>query len=248
MREKLLSIIAFVFVFMGGTSVAPKESVAGSDDAAYYTSGFLLGVHGGVNRVTGNFKAIFNDGLNFDNSIQPASGCAHRPMGFFGGLLGYRYVFQNGFTLGIDVTGNYTASNELGATLFHAFATIRNRLKKKYAIIPSIKMGGIIFDRYHVYGGLGLAISRFTLSIDNIDAPEFFSSKSFTKVGIVPSIGVEHAFTPWLYLSGELSYEAYKEVETMFGSEFAQGLPQATYNSKIRPRVFAARLGLVLKL
>lgn len=218
----------------------------------YFKSGFLAGAHVGVSRGSGTFNS------NFDTNQQllgqpSASGKAKKTSAVFGILGGYRHIFHDGFTAGFDMSGDVYADNELDTQLKHVIPVgvsfpFQNKLTRRYSVIPSINVGKIFCGSWHVALGLGVAISGFKQEVTNLSTIAGViksTAASMTKLGFVPSLGIEYAETQNISISGKLSYEIYRKINKKFGDQLTSPLlPGSSYTSSISPRYLTLKLGV----
>jgi hypothetical protein len=228
------------------TTISSMPTLAHS---SYYKSGFLAGAHVGYSFGSGTFNGI----ANLNVAVVPllsASGKANKSGPLIGLLGGYRHIFNQGFTIGADVTANIFGNNELKKQLNHTFAAVTspfiNHLKRNYSIIPSINFGKVLCDRFHVALGLGLGITRFKQQVDNVNALVSVSA-SQTKLGFVPSLRAEYAATQNVSFTGDVSYEMYQKVKKQFGQNAIPASPGSSYTSSISPKFLTLKIGAVYR-
>ena len=72
-------------------------------------------------------------------------------------------------------------------------------------------------------------------------------SKSFTKAGVAPSLGLEYAYSKHLSFLGTFSYEAYAALNKKFtGIEIAQ--PRSFLQTKVkRPYLISVKVGALYR-
>lgn len=213
-----------------------------------FRPGFMVGGHVGYSFGSGKFNSTYTlaPGL-----LQPAStvnGSSRKSAALFGVLGGYRHIFNQGYTLGANVEFNLFASNEFSKQLAHSFPVpltvpVTNRLKRTFNVLPSLVVGKIFCDRYHVSLGLGVAFTRFKQQVIN-NANSFTANKTQTKVGFVPSLGVEYAASKNVSLVGNLSYEIYSKFSKTYNTGFGNG---ATYTASNKPRYTTLKVGAVYR-
>lgn len=213
-----------------------------------FKSGFLAGAHVGYSFGSGKFTGT----LDLVPALAPSSiitGSARKSAFLFGVLGGYRHIFNDGYTIGANLEVDIYGSNEVTKRLEQPPAPVvpfNNRLKRNYSVIPSMTLGKIFCGRYHVALGLGLGITRFNLQVDNI-LQQRSQSASQTKLGFVPSIGVEYAATHNVSLVGNISYEMYKKISKKFVNILNAGAVTANYTSSISPKYVNLKLGVVYR-
>jgi opacity protein-like surface antigen len=214
-----------------------------------FRSGFLAGAHVGYSFGTGKFNSTY--GLN-PGAFQPTSslsGSSRKSAALIGILGGYRHIFSQSYTIGINLDLNLFASNESSKQLAHSFPAIPNapittRFKRTFSVIPNIAIGRIFCDHYHVSLGLGMAFARFkhqvVIDLANVTLP----STTQTKTGFVPSFGIEYAATKNVSIVGNLSYEIYSKLSKVYSAGFGRG---ATYTTSIKPRYTTLKLGAIYR-
>lgn len=209
----------------------------------HFKSGFLAGAHVGIANNTGSYRGIFftNDATGETSLLSSRTRKTSALLGVFGG---YRHVFPEGYTFGVDVSLNFLTHNELSVQFSHFNEfNFKNSLSRQYNITPSINFGKIMCDRFHVYLGLGLAITRFKLRVEDIgDNPASFKA-SQTLLGFVPAIGVEYSLTHNVSVFGNVSYEVYQNMKKTFNVSSSTMLPGSTYTSAIRPQYLILKIG-----
>lgn len=218
-----------------------------------FKSGFLAGAHVGYSFGSGKFNSTFDTNLV---GIATATGNAKKNSALFGILAGYRHVFPNSFTLGFDISGNVFTNDEQNKQLNHIIAGIsfpfKNKITRRYSIIPSVNFGRIFCDRWQVVLGLGFAISGFKHQVNapfpTSTNPLNSQASTATRLGFVPSIGVEYAATQKISIIGNISYEIYKKISKKFGNQLtAPALPNSSYTSSINPRYLSLKFGVAYK-
>lgn len=216
---------------------------------SYFKSGFLAGGHVGVSNGWGSFNDVFNPNQAVGDASN-ASGKGRKTSALLGVFGGYRHIFNEGFTLGMDVAANFLTNNELKKTLNHIQGGVDfpfiDKLTRQYAVIPSINIGKIFCGRYHAYLGLGLAISKFKHSTNIVDAAATVNS-SQVRLGFVPTVGIEYAVTHNVSVFGNVSAEIYQKLSKTYDVSAQTGLPGATYKSSISPRYVNLKVGAVYR-
>lgn len=213
---------------------------------SYFKSGFLAGAHIGVSQITESFQSNFNTNDPILGS-SAVSAKARRTSGLVGIIGGYRHIFNEWYTLGMDISLNFLTKNDLTKLINHIHDfNFRNTLSRQYNVTPSINLGKIICDRFHVSLGLGLAISRFKLRVDDVDNPASYNT-SQTRLGFVSAVGVEYAVTHNVSILGNVSYEIYQNMKKTFNVNSSTGLPNSKYTSSIRPQYLTFKVGMVYR-
>ncbi|ARN84093.1 outer membrane beta-barrel protein [Candidatus Nucleicultrix amoebiphila] len=218
--------------------------------AAYFKSGFIAGGHLGFSSMSGKFSTLFDDRLGAPGPYS-AGGSASKT-NFMGGIIGgYRHIFANGVSFGGDVVLNFNRSKEATKIFTQANAPFLNKFRRKnVSVIPGISVGKVLGNRFHGTLGLGLGISQFELQVINVLGNGSFK-KTETKVGFVPSLGLEFAATERVSLVANVAGEFYSKVsKTSFGNEIAPLFNNNAvfYSSSYRPNFFTARLGFIVKI
>ena len=220
--------------------------------SANFKSGFLAGAHVGYSFGSGKFnntsKLGAAVGAAFVNPSSSLSNSVNKSGPLFGVFGGYRHVFNQNYTFGVNLEANVFGNNEFSKQLDHTFtsplgASITrpyiNRVKKTFNVIPSVAIGKIFCDHYHVSFGLGLAIARFK---QQVERPSILTARSTqTKIGIVPSLGVEYAATKNVSIVGSFSYEIYSKTSKLYDTNAASA--GSTYTSSIKPRYATLKIG-----
>lgn len=242
MRKKTVALGSLVSL------LCATQVVAGG---CFYKSGFLAGGHVGASFGKGTFNRSLNPNVpGFVGSGLNASASASKTSALFGVLGGYRHIFNEGITLGGDVSLNFFTNNELSKNLPLTSpglptANFIHNLKRTYSVIPSIYFGKVFCDRYHVSLGLGLGVSSFKNKVANVLRGNTVSATQ-TKVAFVPSINGEYAATNNISLVANVSYELYQKVSNNFGQNVT-GIAGSTYNSSITPKYLTVKLGAVYR-
>jgi opacity protein-like surface antigen len=218
---------------------------------SFYKSGFLAGAQVGVSMGNGKFNSTFNFPPAVAVNTSSASGTARKTSALFGLLGGYRHIFNQDYTIGFILEANVFTNNQLVKSLaqFGSEFTFNHRLKKSFSVIPSVVLGKIFCGRWHASVGLGLAISRFRLGIDNTspDVTPASVSATQTKIGFVPSIGAEYAATQNVSIIGNVSYEFYGKIRKTFSNNVAAFGTGNSYTTSISPRYFALKVGAIYR-
>lgn len=217
-----------------------------------FRSGFLAGAHVGYSFGSGKFNSTSKlgpaVGAVFVSPSSDISSSANKSGPLFGIFVGYRHLLNQSFTFGLNLEANVFGSNEFRKQLDHTFTNILgasvarsyiNRMKKTFNVIPSVAIGKIFCDHYHVSFGLGLAIARFK---QQVERPSILTLRSTqTKIGVVPSLGVEYAATKNVSIYGSLSYEIYSKISKLYDTNVAS--TGSTYTSSMKPRYATLKVG-----
>ena len=215
-----------------------------------FKSGFLAGAHVGYSFGSGKFNNTLtqtNPGVValLVNPASTVSSSASKSGPLFGVFGGYRQLFNQNYTLGVILEANILGSNEFSKQATHTFTTVggvvvplsvTNRMKRTFNVIPSVSVGKVFCDRYHVSLGLGVAIARFK---QQVTFPVASRGSAQTKIGIVPSIGVEYAATKNVSIVGNFSYEIYKKINKIY-NDLPGGI---VYASSVKPRYATLKIG-----
>lgn len=221
--------------------------------SSFYKSGFLAGAQVGVGLGSGRFNSTYNINPAAAVSTSNATGTARKTGAIIGLLAGYRHILHKDFTLGLILEANFFANNEINKSLAHftnppPAINVSNRLKKTYSIVPTIALGKIFCGRWHASLGLGLSFARFKQQFNVLPGTPISATgnNSTTKVGVVPSVGIEYAATPNVSFLGNVSYEIYSKVSKTFNNNNLGPAP-ASYTTSIKPKYLAFRLGAVYR-
>ncbi len=233
-------------------SVLALLSTAPTLAHSYFKSGFLAGAHVGTSSGSGSFNSSFDKGIGL---IPTASGKVRKTSALFGILAGYRHFLQDGFSVGLDITGNIFSKNELNKQLDHIALGLtfpfKNKLSRRYSVIPTVNFGKTFCDRWYASVGFGMGISSFKQEVTNLtrfaDGSIRSPSTTFTKLGFVPSVGVEYAATQNVSIAGNISYEIYKKISKKYNSQQLTGANGSSYTSSISPRYLTLRIGAVYR-
>lgn len=232
-----------------GSLVVSMCSMPTLAQSNFYKSGFLVGAHLGTSFGSGSFNGVFNPNQAVGN-VSSVSGKSRKTNALLGVFGGYRYIFNEGLTIGGDVSANFLTSSEIKRRLIHiqgadSFPFI-NRLSHQYSIVPSINFGKVICNRFHAYLGLGLAISKFRQKVDVVDA-DASVNVSQIRLGFVPTAGIEYAVTHNVSIFGNVSYEIYKKISKNFDISAVTGLPGSVYASSVSLRYLTLKVGAVYR-
>jgi len=210
-----------------------------------FDSGFFAGGNLGYTYGSGSFNATFYSPFPV-STTNSDSGSGKSSAGLIGVVGGYREVFMPGYTLGLEVAGNYIGMNEIHKQFILINSPFMNRLKRTYNAVPSVVLGAILNNRWLATFGLGLGISRFHLFVDNRIAGVTAKASS-TKLAFVPSLGVEYATSQNISLTGNVSYEIYQKIRNVYNSTVVPRLPGSNYTASISPNYFTVKAGFVFK-
>jgi hypothetical protein len=212
-------------------------------------SGPLFGLHAGYSHMATRFNNSFNDGLGLADSFTRANGSSALSTWLIGATVGYQHIFKSTLTLGADVTLDYFYNNNLQKVLFHDIDPFKSYLERNLTFIPEITFGKTFaHNKVHAFIGLGMAVTRFSLRVDNVNDRRGTKDDTKVKLGFVPSVGLEIACTPSISLMGKVSYEMYEKINRRFsGPEIAPDLGNSIYSYEAKPRFIAAKLGIVYR-
>ncbi|MGV8948740.1 MAG: hypothetical protein ACOH2E_05165 [Candidatus Paracaedibacter sp.] len=179
-----------------------------------------------------------------------ASGSTSNSAGLIGAVGGYRFVFKQGSTVGVDVSANCLSGNVLGHEFRKRFNQTNplfdNRLKREVNLVPSLSFGKLVYDQLHIALGLGLGIAQFKHRVDTIPASSSASS-SQTSLGFVPSVGAEYNYTKQISFIGNVSYERYRNAGSNFGPNASPGASGSNYWSAIKPKFLTPKAGIIYR-
>ena len=216
----------------------------------YFKSGFMAGVHAGYSHGHGRFDSSFTDNTTTPPTNATASSRARSSSVLFGVHGGYLHMLHNGYTLGgqliFSMFGNSKMSTNVDHSLFNRSYVFSNSLKRNYTFTPSLNVGKVFWHCYHAYVGLGMGITRFEHEVTNTTSGLSVKSNN-TKIGFVPSLGLDYALDHHFIIGTNLSYEFYRNVNNTYNSPDVSTLVNSSYNSKIRPQYFNARIGITYK-
>lgn len=221
--------------------------------ASLYHSGFYAGAAVGWSHMRAKMHNRFivtNPTVLAQNSSQSGTKNSNSVVGEL--LLGWRYVFPECYTAGFEVAGDI--SNNSGK---RAFTHTQNevflfnvKFKNRFKVIPSVVIGKVFNCNWHAFLKLGMGIARFKTDLSNVeDINKGFNSafdKHKTKLGFVPAIGMEYAFTQCVSAVGTVSYEIYKKVNSNFNNVANGALSSDAV--KVKPRFVTAKLGILFKI
>lgn len=214
-----------------------------------FKSGFLAGAHVGYSFGSGKFNNTFNANPGFALAPSSLSGSSKKSGALFGIFGGYRHIFNQSYTIGANLEVNIFGSNELNKQLIHTFPPlsipVTTRFKRTFNVIPSVTLGKIFCGHYHVSLGLGLAFARFKQQVINNfnNNTNVSGSNTQTKMGVVPSLGVEYAATKNVSIYGNLSYEIYSKLSKTVSPDFGGG----SYATSIKPKYTTLKVGAVYR-
>ena len=220
-----------------------------SGQTTCFESGFIAGAQVGIANGRGTFHSTFDTNLI---GVSKASKRAHKNSAVFDFFGGYRHIFCEGYTLGVNISADVYSKNNIKAGIVHVFRTptppFINKISRRYSIIPAINVGKVVCDCWHVALGLGLAISEFHQKVNepllDPSLPLNTVKSSKTKIGFVPSVSGEYALSQCVSLTGNLSYEIYRKVSKRFGDQLTRPIfPGSSYVSSIRPRYLTLKFG-----
>ena len=214
-------------------------------NSCHFKSGFIAGAHVGYTYGSGSFNATFYSPFPVPTTNSD-SGSGKSSSALIGVIGGYREVFLPGYTLGLEVTANYMGMNEIHKQFILISSPFMNRLKRTYNTVPSVVLGAILNNRWLATLGLGLGVSRFHLFVDN-RAGGVTAKATSTKLAFVPSLGLEYATSQNISLTGNISYEIYQKVRSIFNAKVAPDIPNSNYTTSISPKYLTVKAGFVFK-
>jgi len=222
--------------------------------SSHFHSGFYVGAQGGYSHFWGRMKDYFDDGHNVNNSITRTSSLKKKS-GVIGEILvGGRYVFHNGFTLGGDVSFGYSGQRLSSRLLHRDVILFGDTVKRTYVVTPGITMGKIFSSKLHSFIKLGLGISRFKNKLEDLPIPiagrvsPYLSFRSpSTHFGFSPTLGLEYAWTQRISLLGSMNYEYYKKLRKNYVNPLVPP-PVSFYTSTTRASFLNIKVGVLFKL
>lgn len=178
------------------------------------------------------------------------SGSSSKSTGLIGSVGGYRVVFKQGSTIGLDVSANCLFGNALGHDLgkrfYQANPLLDNRFKRVVNVVPSLSFRKLVYDQFHIALGLGLGIAQFKHRVENVpDNSSAVSSQA--SLGFVPSVGAEFSYTKQISFIGNVSYEKYRKANSNFGRNASFGTSGSSYWSGIKPKFLTPRAGIIYR-
>jgi opacity protein-like surface antigen len=239
---------------------AAQENAVSTSSPSFYKTGIYIGAFEGFGMMGGGINHVWDD-----RAFQTAQGF---PPGFLTPfnakkfdtkfvseiLLGGRYLCQNGFFPGIDVSISF-ANHRIQVPFLYPDAA-RNRpvevtISNKYRIISSFVLGYVFQERFQVFAKLGIGIASFESKLFNPNEipPNNFQITS-TKYGVAPALGLEYAFNPSFSIVGSISYERYQNIDDKFLNVIRQPVPADPDNiasNKTAPSFFTQKIGLMFK-
>jgi hypothetical protein len=163
--------------------------------------------------------------------------------GVIGELLGgFRHFWPSGVNLGFDLALNME-STDVKRPLFPG-TLLKVKLKRKFSIVPAITVGRVFQCRWNFFAKLGLGISNFESKVNVVANGRGFKSTK-TKLGVVPSMGLEYAINEYLSAIGTLTYEYYDKVPVTFTNVLVTGDNDRQVPRRIQ--YVAAKAGFIAK-
>ena len=168
-------------------------------------------------------------------------------MGFIGTVGGYRHIFGQGSTFGIDVSVNDVLGYDFKRRLNNQRnALFDTSLKRELNVLPSFSIGRVINDQFHVTLGLGVGMTPSNQRADN-SLGKVPAAASQTTLNFVPSVGAEYAYTKHLSFIGNVSYETNRKGNTHLAQNAAPAVPGSSYWSAIKPKFLRPKAGIVYR-
>lgn len=227
MLKKAVVLGSYLSLLLGNPALA---------QAPYFKSGILGG--GDAQR-----PGIIKNGLP---SAGFTSGNTSQAAGLIGVIGGYRFIFNQGATFGMDVSSNYLSGNDMKKAMAQLGLPFNNQLKRDFNVVPSFSFGKMIDNHLHIALGLGLGIAQVKHRVVNVD-PSAPVPPSQTTLGFVPSFGAEYAWTKNISFIGNVSYEMYRKVNAAFSPKTDPALPGSSYWSAIKPKFLAPKAGIIYR-
>jgi opacity protein-like surface antigen len=225
--------------------------MASSHANTQFQSGLYLGAHGGHSHMRNNALAIHDSGPTLGD-IDRQHFNFKKDSGFLGFHTGYLFVGANQFTAGLDVTYNLNFDNKFKQNTFHPLieSTFRNDFKKTASLIPSFSLGYVFQKKYHIYGGFGVALTRFKMSINNVTRNSGFPSATISKnkAGISPIVGFDYLWTPHISLKLKVAYEYYDHITISRDKSIQPNSGEGGYTARYKPRFITTYLGITYRM
>lgn len=206
----------------------------------FFKTGAYAGAQIGYNYMRGKIN----------NTFAPVGAAAHSDTGtktdngIIGELFfGWRYFYHSGISFGAEVAANIE-SNGLRKDITHPTNLFKMKFERTFSIVPAITLGRTFQDRWHFFGKLGLGISRFKTKIHNNATQQKFS-KEKTRLGVVPSLGLEYGVNNYISLLGTVTYEYYSNESRTFQN--VDGTGGQMTNKMRRVQYISPKIGLVAK-
>jgi len=166
--------------------------------------------------------------------------------GFIGTVGGYRHIFGQGSTFGMDVSVNDVLGHDFKRRLSQRNVLFDTSLKRELSVLPSFSFGRVINDQFHITLGLGVGMTPSKQRTDNVlgNAP---AAASQAALNFVPSVGAEYAYTKHLSFIGNVSYETNRKVNTHLAQNAAPAVPGSSYWSAIKPKFLRPKAGIIYR-
>lgn len=165
--------------------------------------------------------------------------------GFIGTVGGYRHIFGQGSTFGVDISVTELPGHDFRIRVNQRNALFGRPLKREFNVTPSFSFGRVINDQLHIALGLGVGVSPSKQHVDNI-LTHVPTSSSQAALNFVPSVGAEYAYTKHLSFIGNVSYEVDRKVNSHFAQN-AAALPGSSYWPIIKPKFLRPKAGIVYR-
>jgi hypothetical protein len=212
------------------------------NDLYYSPCQFYAGGQIGYMNMRGKFHVYQDDSRVLDSAMKTDNG-------FMGEILGgYRYFWSSGVNLGAELSASLD-STDLKRPLspinqFSQRYLVNVKFRRTFAITPAITVGRVFQCRWNFFAKLGLGISRFETKL-NVPGTNVGGKTHKTKLGVVPSMGMEYAINNCLSALETITYEYYDKVGTTF-----QNVPTNGTHVRLTPRriqYVAAKAGFIAK-
>ena len=176
----------------------------------------------------------------------------HTSNGFVADVFaGYRFKLTSNFLVGFDISfskeTNTLKQNNL-IPLFDQEST--TELHRQFSIIPALTAGYTFADKWMLYAKLGLSISRFSLENKNLGAVAISTpEKTFTKLGVKETLGIEYAVTEKAALFSEVSFEQIQSKKVrLTNPTVTPAFTHQSHDVKVKPRYITAKIGVLYKI
>lgn len=215
------------------TEPACPTAVPPCNEWYFVQCGYYAGGQLGYVNMRGKFRNFRSSTNIIDNRFKTDNG-------IIGELLfGYRLFWPSGVNLGVEVAGNLE-STDLKRTLFPG-TFLNVKFEREFSIVPAIVLGRTFQCNWNFFAKLGLGISRFETKIRSLQTGAGGKAHK-TKLGVVPSMGLEYAINRNLSAIGTLTYEYYERVGTHFSIAGDNDV-----NTMRRVQYVAAKAGFIAK-
>lgn len=217
----------------------------------FFNNGFYAGGQIGYSFMHGVMRNFLHTTTGAtDNVFSKKSASSNKFIGEI--LLGYRHYLPSSsdVMMGLELAANWdghklskTFNERLRNAASNIFYSVR--LRKEFSFVPAVTIGYTFCPKWMVFAKLGVAITRFKerINFNNVTS----GSKSFTKAGVAPSLGLEYAYTKHVSFLGTVSYEAYPALNKKF-TGIQVGQPNSFLHTKVkRPYLISVKVGALYR-